>query len=168
MANESNLVESMIDQENNMILVCEVAETVLGISTAHIQEVLAIPDIRPVHHAPAYIKGLFNLRGRVLSLIDPAVKLELKAQTIFDESRILVIQTGNELVGLLVESLHGIFPATATQTTSNPENLQESFQKAISGFCFIEDKMVGLVKIDELLDRDLIDGNDVKDEVSCK
>ena len=89
-----NLTGSLLEDEGRLVVVCNISGNILGLPTGPIQEVLAIPEIpeiRPVHHAPAYVKGVFNLRGRVIVLIDPAVRLELEPQEPCSESRILVV-----------------------------------------------------------------------------
>lgn len=149
-----NLAESLLEEDNALVLVCEVCANTFGIPTTQIQEVLAIPEIRPVHHAPDYVRGLFNLRGKVLALVDPAVRLELSRQTIGPDSRILVVESGSELVGILVDSLSGIFPFSDQNLVPNPENLQNSLQKSLAGFFFLDGNMVGLIKLDQLLGRD--------------
>ena len=142
---------SLLEDESQLVVVCGVAGNMLGIPATPIQEVLAPPEIRPVHHAPDYVRGVFNLRGRVIAVIDPAVKLELPAQTLDADARILVVQSGAELVGLLVDSLAGIFPFSPDRLTASPENLPKAFSRVVSGFFFLDGKMTGLLKLDELL-----------------
>lgn len=153
MTNSVKLSESLLDEDKGLVLVCEIGSNTLGLATDRIQEVLAVPEIRPVHHAPPYVRGLFNLRGKVLALIDLAVKLDLPAQTIGPESRILVMEFDAELVGLLVENLMGIFSFADNSLVSSPDHLEEAFQRAVSGFFFLDERMVGLLRLDALLDR---------------
>jgi purine-binding chemotaxis protein CheW len=149
-----NLADGLLKDESQLVVVCSISGNILGVPTGPIQEVLAMPEIRPVHHAPAYVIGVFNLRGKVLALIDPAVKLGLPPQNLAADSRILVIQSGSELVGVLVDELTGIFPYIPDQLTSKPESLQASMRQSIEGFFFLSGQMVGLLKINELLGRD--------------
>ncbi len=146
-----NLADGLLKDESQLVVVCIVSGNYLGVPTGPIQEVLAIPEVRPVHHAPAYVKGVFNLRGRVIVLVDPAVKLELPLQNFSPDSRILVIQSGSELIGVLVDQLVGIFPLQPEQVTPSPENLQKGMRNSLAGFFFQDGRMVGLVKIEELL-----------------
>ena len=154
-----NLTGDLLESSHNLVVLCHIGNHLLGIPTDSIQEVLAIPEIRPVHHAPPYVRGVFNLRGRVIVLIDPAVKLELVPQSLSGEARILVMQLGEELLGVLVSSLLGILPFSPDQLAANPENISGAFRRAISGFLFLQNNMVGLLKIDELLRP--VEGEDV-------
>lgn len=142
---------SLFEDDGQLVIICSVGANMFGFPAGTIQEVLALPEIRPVHHAPEYVRGVFNLRGRIIALIDPAIKLELAQQELADEARILVLHSGHELVGILVNNLIGIFPFSADQLTPNPENLPKAFCEVVSGFFFLDDKMVGLLKMDELL-----------------
>lgn len=142
---------SLLEDESQLVVVCGIGGNMLGIPADPIQEVLAPPEIRPVHHAPDYVRGVFNLRGRVIVVIDPAVKLGLSAQILDGETRILVVQSGAELVGILVDRLVGIFPFSPGQMTASPENLPESFSRVVSGFFFLDGRMTGLLILDKLL-----------------
>lgn len=149
-----NLADGLLKDESQLVVVCSISGNTLGVPTGPIQEVLAVPEMRPVHHAPPFVIGVFNLRGKVLILLDPAVKLGLPPQDLSNESRILVIQSGSELIGVLVDELTGIFPYVPEQLVANPESLQKSLRQAIAGFFFLNGQMVGLLKIDELLSRE--------------
>ncbi|KAF1079272.1 MAG: hypothetical protein GQF41_4381 [Candidatus Rifleibacterium amylolyticum] len=142
---------SLLEDEGQLVVICSIGGNMLGIPAGPIQEVLAPPEIRPVHHAPDYVRGVFNLRGRVIAVIDPAVKLGLNAQILDADTRILVVQSGTELVGMLVDNLIGIFPFSPDQMTASPENLPKAFSRVVTGFFFLDGKMTGLLKLDELL-----------------
>lgn len=142
---------SLLEDDGQLVVVCGIGGNMLGIPAGPIQEVLAPPEIRPVHHAPDYVRGVFNLRGRVIAVIDPAVKLGLSPQILDADTRILVVQSGTELVGMLVDSLIGIFPFSPEQMTASPENLPKAFSRVVSGFFFLDGKMTGLLMLDELL-----------------
>jgi purine-binding chemotaxis protein CheW len=142
---------SLLEDESQLVVVCGIGGNMLGIPASPIQEVLAPPEIRPVHHAPDYVRGVFNLRGRVIAVIDPAVKLGLSPQMLDTDTRILVVQSGTELVGMLVDSLIGIFPFSPEQMTASPQNLPKAFSRVVSGFFFLDGKMTGLLMLDELL-----------------
>ncbi|NLI79839.1 MAG: hypothetical protein GX442_25765 [Candidatus Riflebacteria bacterium] len=145
------LSSDLLVTENQLIVLCGCCGNLFGIHTEPIQEVLAIPEVRPVHHAPPFVRGVFNLRGRVVVLIDPAVKMGAPPQELTPESRILVVHSKDELIGLLVSTLLGVVPFASGQATPNPENLEEGFRKVISSFLLLDGKMVGLLKIDTLL-----------------
>ena len=76
---------------------------IFGIEATLIQEVVMVGELTPVRHAPSYVAGIRNLRGRIITVIDLCVRLGLGAVTIGPESRILIADWKGEPVGLLVD-----------------------------------------------------------------
>src|SRR5208337_4889093 len=75
---------------------------VFGIDATLIEEVVMVGELTPVRHAPAYVAGIRNLRGRIITVIDLCVRLGLGAVKIGPECRILIADWRGEPVGLLV------------------------------------------------------------------
>ncbi len=67
---------------------CVVRNTLCGVDTEPVQEIVKVGHITPVHHAPAYVVGIMNLRGRVVTVIDLGLKLDLGATPLTPDSRI--------------------------------------------------------------------------------
>lgn len=76
-----------------------------GLDTALIQEVVMVGEVTPVHHAPKYVAGIRNLRGRIVTVIDLRIRLELPPIGAHPENRILIADWNGEPVGLLVDSV---------------------------------------------------------------
>src|SRR3954447_8460328 len=64
-------------------------EGVFGIDATLIQEVVMVGELTPVRHAPEYVAGIRNLRGRIITVIDLCVRLDLGNVEVGPESRIL-------------------------------------------------------------------------------
>jgi len=62
-----------------------------AIDTNHIQEVVMTGDLTPVRHAPAYVAGIRNLRGRIITVIDLQVRLGLGRVQCDPANRILIV-----------------------------------------------------------------------------
>jgi len=74
---------------------------------ARVQEVIRRHDIAPVPGAPPAVCGLMNLRGRLLPVLDGRLRLALRGTVAVDDAavRVLVLDSGDETLGLLVESV---------------------------------------------------------------
>src|SRR5215831_15099468 len=97
MANETRLDETLL------VSVFQLGNAMFGIPAAQIQEVVQMGSITPVHHAPSCIVGIRNLRGRIVTVIDLGTRLDLGEAERGPESRILIVDSEGELVGLLVD-----------------------------------------------------------------
>ncbi len=93
------------EQEQLLTSVFRVAEGRFGVPAAEIQEVVQLGTLTPVHHAPAYVAGIRNLRGRIVTVIDVGVKLGLGCARAGLDCRILIVNCNDELIGLMVEAV---------------------------------------------------------------
>jgi len=139
------------ESPSELVVLCSIGKNYFGIPAGQVQEILRPPRIRKVHHAEAFVLGVFNLRGRIIELIDPGKKLDLEDEPFPDEARIMVVQSGDTIVGMLVHSVTGVFPFEPGALKPIPENLPACQRELISGFLKIEEKVVAFLEVDALL-----------------
>ncbi|HET8706494.1 MAG TPA: chemotaxis protein CheW, partial [Pseudomonadales bacterium] len=76
-----------------------------GINVMQVQEVLRYTDIAPVPGASDYVLGIINLRGNVVTVIDTRLRFGLMPGEINDNTRIVIIETQRNVVGILVDAV---------------------------------------------------------------
>ncbi len=81
---------------------------VYGMPVTHVQEILRVATITRVPRAPRPVRGITNLRGRVLVVLDTRVRLGLKRAEADERSRILVVQSRGRQIGLLVDAVQQV------------------------------------------------------------
>ena len=95
-----------------------------AIEAAKVIEILVVPSITPVPKGANYMKGLFNHRGRILSLIDTAVRLNLPATKIGEETPLMVIQYSDGIkeleFGAIVEEVVEVLPLQDEEIQASP------------------------------------------------
>lgn len=74
-----------------------------ALDATSIQEVVRVRRVTRVSHAPVYVLGVTNLRGRIITVIDLAHKLGLGAGQVTSSSRLYIVRDRDEVVGLLVD-----------------------------------------------------------------
>lgn len=79
------------------------ADEVYGISVMQVMEVLRCINITEVPGAPAYVLGIINLRGNVVTVIDARTKFSLPKKEINDLTRIIIIEAEGHVLGMLVD-----------------------------------------------------------------
>ncbi len=92
-------------EDTRLVATFLLAGGLFGIDTALIQEVSKVGAITPVRHAPAYVMGIRNLRGKIVTVIDLQARLDLGAADLTGESRILIVENAGEPVGLVVDGV---------------------------------------------------------------
>ena len=99
-------VEVRKEQTNDEVLqwvTFQLEEETYGINVMQVREVLRYSEIAPVPGAPDYVLGIINLRGNVVTVIDTRSRFGLMQGEITDNTRIIVIESERQVIGILVE-----------------------------------------------------------------
>ncbi len=106
--------------------------------------------------APAYVRGVVNLRGLPLPIVDLGLRLGFPATEADSRSAVAVVQIAERTIGLLVESVSEIISVEAA-AIQPPPDLEGMSSSAVSGLLAMADGMVGVLEIARLIDviRDL-------------
>jgi purine-binding chemotaxis protein CheW len=108
-------------------------EAAFGIDTSMVQEVVRMAHITPIRHAPAWVVGIMNLRGRIVTIIDLRVKLDFPRTEPTEESRIFIVEWQGEQVGLLVDRVTDAINVEPSALRSAPENVQGTQGQQVRG-----------------------------------
>jgi purine-binding chemotaxis protein CheW len=146
-------------EQNSILAVIFVVDNILfSLDASIIQEVVQVKKITPVHHAPTYIIGVMNLRGRVVTVIDLGTRLEMQQVEINDQSRILIVEWKQEYIGVLVSSVSEVVQIEKGDIKPSPGNLNGVQQEFITGvFKRMDQTHASLLDIDKLLDPESVD-----------
>ena len=131
-----------------------IGNALLGISALHIQEIIKVADITEVPHAPDYILGILNLRGRIVTIIDLGVRLALGACRICDLSRIIIIDDRTESVGLLVDQVADVIAVDPDAVQPAPVNLNSVQGNFFESVYHSADGLVGLLNVEAILNHE--------------
>jgi purine-binding chemotaxis protein CheW len=102
-------------------------------------------------HAPSYIKGMINLRGTVLVVIDLAGRLGLASQEPNAASVVVVVEAGERVVGLLVDAVCDIITVTDDMRQSTPETGSDAPREFIEGLIMMDSRIISIVSIPALM-----------------
>ncbi|MES9813293.1 MAG: chemotaxis protein CheW [Candidatus Thiodiazotropha sp.] len=126
-------------------------EEVYGINVMQVQEVLRITEIAPVPGAPPYVLGIINLRGNVVTVIDTRTRFGLPTKEVDDASRIIVIESEKQVVGILVDAVAEVVELRETDIDPAPNVGTEESSRYIQGVATQEDRLLILVDLNKLL-----------------
>jgi purine-binding chemotaxis protein CheW len=101
--------------------------------------------------SPSYVRGVINLRGAVLPIIDLAARLEFSAATATTRHVIVVVQIADQVVGLLVDAVSDILTLNESQVQPTPAVASESARAFVCGLIALEGRMVNLLRLDNVL-----------------
>ncbi|RUO27420.1 chemotaxis protein CheW [Aliidiomarina maris] len=125
-----------------------------GIAVMQVQEVLRYTEIAPVPGAPDYVLGIINLRGNVVTVIDTRTRFGLPGHDVTDNSRIVIIEAEQQVIGILVDSVAEVVYLRSSEIDSAPNVGTEESAKFIQGVSNREGELLILVDLNKLLSDD--------------
>jgi purine-binding chemotaxis protein CheW len=120
-------------------------------------DIMSVREIRgwsaatPLPRAPSYVRGVINLRGAVLPIIDLSERLGLGATEPTARHVIIVARISGRMVGLLVEAVSDILAASDADVQPTPDVACDAVKTFVKGILAIEGRMISLVQLDRIL-----------------
>ena len=148
------------------IVTFRVEPHLLGIPITHVREINRQLDLTRVPRAPDFVRGLVNLRGQLVTVIDPGVRLGLGPRSVAPSSRLVVLKTRGELgvlsdaswsgiddkVGLWIDAIGEVVTPRSGELEPPPSNLEASVSRLLRGVCQTEAAAIGLLDLNQLLE----------------
>jgi purine-binding chemotaxis protein CheW len=122
-----------------------------GIDVMRVREVLRNTEIAPVPGAPGFVLGIINLRGNVVTVIDTRKRFGLAPKAIDESSRIVILEAGDEVVGMMVDSVAEVVDLRASSIETAPNVGNDESAKFIQGVSNLGDGLLILVDLNKLL-----------------
>jgi purine-binding chemotaxis protein CheW len=122
-----------------------------GINVLQVQEVLRYTEIVPVPGAPEFVLGIINLRGNVVTVIDTRKCFALPLHEPDEATRIVIIESGKQVAGLLVDSVAEVVNIQNSQVETAPEVGTTESAKYIQGIANHSKEILILVDVNKLL-----------------
>ncbi|MEM6455738.1 MAG: chemotaxis protein CheW, partial [Acidobacteriota bacterium] len=127
------------------------ADEIYALPVHPVHEVLRVSQITRVPHAPHPIRGVTQVRGRVIPVIDLRVRLGLPPVDISRVSRILVIGSRGRRLGLLVDGVHQVAHLDLNRLQAPPEDVMTEQSDFLAGVHEWNDQLLLLLDVDRVL-----------------
>lgn len=124
---------------------------IYGVNVMQVREVLRYSDIAPVPGAPSYVLGIINLRGNVVTVIDTRMRFGLPAAEVTDNTRIMIIESEKQVIGILVDSVAEVVDLNTADIDDTPNVGTEESAKFIRGVCNRNEDLLILIDLNKLL-----------------
>ncbi len=131
-----------------------------GVEILKVREIIGLMDITPVPHTPEFIKGVINLRGKVIPVIDLRLKFGLEPREYDERTCIIVVevstQTGPVLMGIIVDNVSEVLNISTTDIEPPPRFGTQVDTRFILGMAKAKGKVKILLDIDKVLTQEEI------------
>lgn len=133
-----------------------------GIEILKVQEIRGYETPTSIANAPAFIKGVINLRGVIVPILDLRIKFQLNEAKYDDFTVVIILNVAGRVVGVVVDSVSDVLTLSGDAIQPTPEFASATFDtKYITGLGTIDEQMIILLDIEKLLtgaDMALVDG----------
>ncbi len=138
------------DTQQNRYLTFLLGEEIYGIAIGNVIEIIGILPVTPLPGAPDYLKGIMNLRGKIIPVIDVRLKFKKSAAEYDERTCIVVVEVQEMTVGLIIDEVSEVLTIEA-QDIVPPPSLKEAHSNYINGISRTDGKVKLLLDCAALL-----------------
>ena len=139
-------------QASNEYLTFTLGKEEYGIEILKVQEIRGYETVTRIANAPGFIKGVVNLRGIIVPILDMRIKFNLGEARYDQFTVVIILNVAGRVVGLVVDSVSDVIQLTAQQIRPAPDFASTTFDtRYITGLGTIDERMLILVDIERLM-----------------
>ncbi len=132
------------------VVVFHVDGIACGLDIRDVQEIKKIHTHTPVRRAPPWVRGLVNMRGHIVTLIDVGQRLGLQPRPVRRAAPAIVVVRGDELIGLLVDEVDDVITVDPDDLVAPPANLGHVESHFFSAVVRTSTELVAIVEKERL------------------
>ena len=122
-----------------------------GIEILKVQEIRSYEQVTTIANAPAFIKGVVNLRGTIVPIVDMRIKFNLGEAQYNELTVVIVLNVAGRVVGMVVDGVSDVISLGAEQIRPAPDFSSSFDVKYITGLGTVDERMLILVDIEKLM-----------------
>lgn len=129
-----------------------------GVSILKVKEIIGMMHITPVPRTPSFVKGVINLRGKIIPVVDLRAKFNMDEKPYNERTCIIVVEVNlnntQRLLGVVVDMVSEVVSITSEEIEPPPQYGTQLDHNFILGIGKIKDRVVIIIDIDEIFLQD--------------
>jgi purine-binding chemotaxis protein CheW len=122
-----------------------------GVDISSVQEIIRATDITPVPGAPPHVRGVINLRGKIIPVVDLRSRFRMQAGEATDAQRIIVIELRGKRLGMQVDAVSQVIKVSSSIIEEMPEEAITLDQNYIKGVGKLEGRLIIILDLNSAL-----------------
>ncbi|MCT8505883.1 chemotaxis protein CheW [Chromohalobacter moromii] len=151
MSDMTQAAEAAIDMQSQEYLVFSLGSEEYAVDILKVQEIRGYENVTRIANAPDFIKGVTNLRGVIVPIVDLRIKFNLDNIEYEGQTVVIVVNVADRVVGIVVDGVSDVMTLTSDQIKPAPEFGETLSADYLSGLGSLEDRMLVIVDIEKLL-----------------
>jgi purine-binding chemotaxis protein CheW len=137
--------------DGSQYLTFRLAQEEYGVEILKVQEIKGYSAITPIPNTPSYLKGVMNLRGTIVPVVDLRSKFAMDEAEYNQFTVIIVVKVGAKVMGLIVDAVSDVLNIPKVDIQATPDFGSEVDARYINGMAKAGDKLVVLLDIDRVM-----------------
>ncbi|WP_313756544.1 chemotaxis protein CheW [Tissierella sp.] len=137
---------------DNKYVVFKLCKEYYGVPINKVISIEKMQESTRIPNAPNYVKGVINLRGEVISLIDLRLKFNMEPKEIDNNSRIIIVSNDDIVSGLIVDSSSEVIEINNEDIDAPPTSYENEYLYYIQGIGKIKDRLVILLELSKVFE----------------
>ncbi|MDO8294578.1 MAG: chemotaxis protein CheW [Gallionella sp.] len=149
-----------VDGNSRELLTFTLGNEEYGIDILKVQEIRGYDAVTTIANSPDFIKGVINLRGIIVPIVDMRIKFKLGNITYNELTVVIILNVANRVVGIVVDGVSDVIALTAEQLKPAPEFSSSLDMQYIMGLGTVDERMIIVMDIEKLMtsrDMDLVE-----------
>ena len=143
--------EIVLANDITQYIIIKLGEEMFGIDIKHIDNIVRMQNITRVPKAPAYIKGVINLRGEVLPVFSLRIKMGMPEVEETKKTRIIILKIDGSFVGLIVDEVREVVTLQNQSIEKVYRDLSDPTQNFLLGVGKEGDNLLSLLDVNEVV-----------------
>ena len=136
---------------NNELIAFRLGEQEFCVDIMSVRDIRGWTPTTPLPHSSAFVKGVINLRGAVLPVVDLSARLGFEPVEPSARNVIVITQVGSQTIGLLVDAVSDILTVNSGSIQPTPNVASELARLFVKGVIAMEGRMISLIALDNVL-----------------
>ena len=150
-ANQEKAQEKATSGASRELLTFTLGNEEYGIDILKVQEIRGYDAVTTIANAPEFIKGVVNLRGIIVPIVDMRIKFKLGDVTYDETTVVIILNVANRVVGMVVDGVSDVITLQAGQIKPAPEFGASLDTQYLQGLGTLDERMLILVDIEKLM-----------------
>ncbi len=146
-----NTQEQVVNGSSRELLTFTLGREEYGIDILKVQEIRGYDAVTTIANAPEFIKGVINLRGIIVPIVDMRIKFNMNSVTYGETTVVIILNVANRVVGMVVDGVSDVVTLKGDQIKPAPEFGAGLDTRYLQGLGTVDERMIILVDIEKLM-----------------
>ena len=126
-------------------------EEIYGLDILKVREIRGYDTVTRIANTPEFIKGVINLRGNIIPIVDLRLKFNMRHATYDELTVVIILDVGDRIVGVVVDGVSDVVELNSEQIRQVPDISAKIDTRYITGLATLDEKMMILINIEKLM-----------------